>query len=309
MALARIAAVSAASAAQIAHRIDRAARAARGHSSLGAATWRALAAPGSDAANLVAYESDEPVALLNVDRSDTFAPRHWALGLTVLPSHQNADAVIELLRAGADHVSGRGGGSAVIWILDPDAAIDALAARASFVPQRDLLQMRVPLPLREEPRWPPGIETRTFEPGRDEQAWLTVNNRAFGNHPEQGGWVEATLHRRMSEPWFDPQLFLLAFDSEGLVGSNWLKLHERSDPDPPMGEIFVIGVDPRAQGTGLGRALAIAGLDLVAARGVTTGLLYVAAENESAVRLYESLGFAVHRVDRAYAQTVPASES
>ena len=74
-----------------------------------------------------------------------------------------------------------------------------------------------------------------------------------------------------------------------------------------MGEIFVIGVDPRSKGTGLGRALTVAGLDLIAARGVGTGLLYVAAENEAAVSLYGSVGFTVHRLDRAYERTVARS--
>ena len=58
-----------------------------------------------------------------------------------------------------------------------------------------------------------------------------MNNRAFAGHPEQGGWPEPTLARRMAEPWFDPTLFLLAFDAEGLAGFNWLK-HPRPRTTP-----------------------------------------------------------------------------
>jgi mycothiol synthase len=164
--------------------------------------------------------------------------------------------------------------------------------------------MRVRLPIDAQPAWPDGITVRTFEPGRDEAAWLDVNNRAFASHPEQGGWIEETMQRRMAEPWFDPTLFLLAFDDAGLAGFNWLKVHDAHGRDGPLGEIFVIGVDPRMQGTGLGRALALAGLDAVHARGIDIGMLFCAAGNAPALKLYRSIGFTVHRVDRSYAREV-----
>jgi len=127
-----------------------------------------------------------------------------------------------------------------------------------------------------------------------------VNNRAFAGHDEQGGWTEATLKRRTTEAWFDPTLFLLAVDDAGLLGFNWLKVHEAHDHEPRIGEIYVIGVDPRGQGRGLGRALAVEGLQAVHERGIDVGMLFVAADNEPALALYRALGFTVHRVDRAY---------
>ncbi len=77
-------------------------------------------------------------------------------------------------------------------------------------------------------------------------------------------------------------------------------MHEAHDRDPRLGEIYAIGVDPRAQGRGLGRALAVAGLDAVHRRGIDVGMLFCAADNAPALGLYRALGFAVHRVDRAY---------
>ena len=108
----------------------------------------------------------------------------------------------------------------------------------------------------------------------------------------------------MAEPWFDPTLFLLAFDADGLAGFNWLKQHEPRGPDPAMGEIYVIGVDPRVQGSGLGRALAVAGLQAVHQRGVDVGMLFCAGDNNGAIALYQSLGFTVHRTDRAYVREI-----
>jgi mycothiol synthase len=185
---------------------------------------------------------------------------------------------------------------------------DAAVAPASFAPQRDLLQMRVALPLAEEPAWPRGTAVRTFVPGADDEAWLAVNNRAFAGHPEQGGWTAETLRRRMAEPWFDPAGFVLAVDADGLAGFCWTKVHPM-EPDAPeaLGEIYVIGVDPSRHGGGLGRALVLAGLASLAERGIETGMLFVDGANAAALRLYESLGFTTFRHDRAYERVIPAA--
>ncbi len=146
--------------------------------------------------------------------------------------------------------------------------------------------MRVPLPLAEHPEWPAGVSVRAFVPGRDDADWLRVNNRAFAGHPDQGGWVESTLQRRMAEPWFDPAGFLLAFDRDRLAGFCWTKVHEPgSGTRAALGEIYVIGVDPDRQGTGLGRALTVGGLDHLAHdRDCPVGMLYVDGANRARAR-------------------------
>jgi mycothiol synthase len=307
----RIAALSIdATAVDIAERLEADATAVAGHSSLGEAVWRDLDHPGADSRAVVAFRGEQPVALLHVARSDTFAPRHWALGAVFDPEVPEGALLPELLAAAEVHVAQHDGGRMVLWLFGADhgdaEGKEAALQAAGFARERDLYEMRVPLPVDEQTRFPASMTLRTFEPGRDEQQWLVVNNRAFANHPEQGGWIESTLERRMAEPWFDPSIFLVAEDDAGMIGFNWCKIHEAHHRDPALGEIFVIGVDPRTQGTGLGRALAVEGLHRLHQRGVTTGMLFVAAENERAVSLYRSLGFSVHRTDRAYARTVEA---
>ena len=89
-----------------------------------------------------------------------------------------------------------------------------------------------------------------------------------------------------------------------MVGSCWTK--RTDDPGrPPIGEIYVIGVDPSTQGLGLGPALVADGLDHLARRcGAEIGMLYVDAANAPAVAMYGRLGFRQVREDHAYA-TVP----
>jgi mycothiol synthase len=277
-----------------------------GHASLGEAAWRDLDQPLDPAsAGVLAIEDERAVGFAYVYRSDNVSPPHWAAGLVVHPAARGDTGIeLALLGRAVEHVSGTGGGLVVLWIFQPDPRDDEAAAGAGFRRQRDLLQQRVPLPLAETPLWPPGVDVRPFVPGQDDAAWLGVNNRAFAGHPEQGGWVEATLERRMAEPWFDPKGFLLAVDADGIAGFCWTKVHPATDADPELGEIFVIGVDPSRHRSGLGRALVVGGLSHLADRGVRAGMLFVDGDNQAALRLYESLGFTTHRVDRAYEREV-----
>jgi mycothiol synthase len=229
----------------------------------------------------------------------------WSVEVAAHAGHE--EVVSELLSRALDVVGRQGGGHVTLWIHGEQSDLHARAA--GFVLERELLEMRVPLPLPEAPRWPDSITIRTFVVGKDEEEWLVVNNRAFAGHHEQGGWTRDALLQREHAEWFDPEGFLLAFDGDGLAGFCWTKVHPAEPPHEPvaLGEIYVIGADPGRQGIGLGRALTVGGLASLAARGITIGMLYVDGTNDAAVGLYRSLGFETHRIDRAYGISVPPS--
>lgn len=172
---------------------------------------------------------------------------------------------------------------------------------------RELRQMRRTGRAVEEVPLPEGITLRTFRPGEDDAQWLRLNALAFAHHPEQGSWTEQDLAERIAEPWFDPAGFFLAVRGDRVVGFHWTKVHPATATaaEPALGEVYVVGVDPAEQGSGLGRALTAAGLRYLTGggpgeRGLETVLLYVDADNPAAVRVYERLGFAVHEVDLMY---------
>ena len=278
------------------------ARRADGHDALGDTVWRDLAHPGSDSAGFLV----EGRSYVHVARSDGSDTSSWTAGIVRLAGADDPAAITKPLEAAVTHVANHGGRLLTCWVFGATDADNAPFAAAGFHPARSLFEMRAPLPVAGSATLPAGFTLRDFDPGADDAEWLAVNNRAFSRHAEQGGWLESTLRLRMAEPWFDPTLFLLAFDRDGLAGFNWLKRHEARGPDPAMGEIYVIGVDPRAQGSGLGRALAVAGLARVYERGLRVAMLFVAGDNNGAIALYTSLGFTVHRTDRAYVCQVPA---
>ena len=200
----------------------------------------------------------------------------------------------QLLHVAIEVIAADGGGRVNWWVHHPDDRADVIADGVGLSLGRRLLQMRRSLPIDE----PGTVETRSFVVGRDEAEWLRVNNAAFHDHPEQGGWTIETLRRREAEPWFDPAGFLLHERDGKLAAFCWTKVH--SNTEPPMGEIYVIAVDPAYHSHGLGKALTIAGLHHLAEQGLTTGMLHVDADNAAAMSLYERLGFKVHHADHAY---------
>ncbi len=221
----------------------------------------------------------------------------WAVEVVIRPDHRGPEQHVgsDLLNAALDEVRRLGGGHVHLWVAKPTAETDAMAQGGGLSRGRELYQMRRPLPIEDDH---PRVNVRPFRPGEDEQAWLEVNNRAFASHPEQGGWTLDTILEREAEPWFDPEGFLLYERDGKLVASCWTKVHRETEP--PMGEIYVISVDPDFKGEGLGKSLVLVGLDHLGKIGLEMAMLYVDADNEPAVKLYQSLGFEIDHVDRAY---------
>jgi mycothiol synthase len=283
-----------------------AATAADGHPPFGDAVWRDLADPSDRSRLLIAYDGDTPIAALHLAVDARSSKRRVLTSLVVLPAWRDSAVAGALVDAGVDYVATTGGGELELWLFGANETSDSFAASAGFTLARELWQMRVALPLGEPVRWPAGVNVRTFEPDRDEVAWVAVNNRAFAADPDQSGWTVETLRQREAEPWFDPSGFLLAVAGAGLAGFCWTKLHPAAPPAEPacLGEIYVIGVDPDRHGMGLGRALVVAGLESLHERGATIGMLFVDSGNTAAVALYRKLGFDTTRVDRAYARVV-----
>jgi mycothiol synthase len=86
-----------------------------------------------------------------------------------------------------------------------------------------------------------------------------------------------------------------------LIGFHWTKIHENG-----LGEIYVLGIDPAAQGMRLARPLAVAGLEWLRSAGVTMAMLYVDESNLRAVALYEKLGFTPWSTDVTYRRAEPS---
>ncbi|GAA0952792.1 mycothiol synthase [Nonomuraea longicatena] len=251
------------------------------------------------ARSLLQYDDATLVGYAHVDPTD---PVEGPSGeLVVHPAHRRRGHGERLLRSALEMACGR----LRLWAHGDHDGAGALAASLGFERVRSLWQMRrslfAELPSAELPS---GVRLRPFVPGQDEEAWLKVNSAAFAHHPEQGAWTMDDLLRREAEPWFDPAGFFLADRDSRLVGFHWTKVHgAEGHGHEPLGEVYVVGVDPSQQGTGLGRALTLAGLRHLRARGLAQVMLYVDEANAAAVRLYTGLGFSRWDVDVMYSIT------
>lgn len=153
-----------------------------------------------------------------------------------------------------------------------------------MAPKPFVLRMRRELggPI-EQPQWPEGITCRTLDK-TDSKAAHAVLSAGFweggGGAPQYRQWW-AKLSK---DSEFDPELFFLAVDREGVCGlaqcwtSNFVK---------------DLAVHPRVRRMGIGRALMLTVFHAFDKRGAAFVDLKVREENRVAQRLYHDLGMII----------------
>jgi mycothiol synthase len=246
--------------------------------------------PGGSGQTIVGYLN------LASAQEDTFGMAE----LVVRPQARRRGIGAAMIHAALSKTAGRNR----FWAHGTLESARATASALGLAPVRALIQMRRSLHGIAAPAPPDGVRIRTYAGSADDAELLRVNNAAFAAHPEQGGWTATDLAERRAERWFDPEGLFLAFDerTDALLGFHWTKVHPEQ---PGLGEVYIVGVDPSAQGSGLGGLLTSVGVEFLARRLATaahpTVMLYVESDNAAALRTYRRLGFVQHSVDTAYA--------
>ena len=255
----------------------------------------------------------QPIAYCQISRGND----SWALDLVVDPQHRKETLELgtALLGEASKIISDEGGGHVHWWVFGATSEHNELAEHINLHAGRALLQMHVSLPLAQQLiATTKQVITQSFRVGIDEDAWLTVNNRAFSSHSEQGGWTKQLLQSRQSEKWFNPNGFLLHFSGNNdepapvapaLAAFCWTKIDRESDPK--VGEIYVIAVDPQFHGQGLGKSLTVAGLNYLASAGATSGMLFVDEDNIAAIATYTKLGLTIRDRGQAFVGDIAPS--
>ncbi|MEU2000660.1 mycothiol synthase [Rhodococcus sp. NPDC019627] len=273
----------------------------------------------TDGTAAVSEQGIHALAGVGEARHLVWTDEHRVVGYAQLqPGHGEHPAMAELAvdpQARGRGIGGRlvaealdeGGPDSRVWAHGNLPAAQAVARRLELTGARELLQLRRPLEGADLPELvaPQGVTLRAYRGVEDDSEVLRVNAAAFAWHPEQGSWTAREIAERRAEDWFDPAGLFMAFeasDERTLLGFHWTKVHPAQGENPAIGEVYVVAIDPSAQGRGLGRFLTLAGLHYLRDRGIGAVLLYVEGDNAAALHTYERLGFAPFHVDVAYAR-------
>ncbi|HET6445612.1 MAG TPA: GNAT family N-acetyltransferase [candidate division Zixibacteria bacterium] len=146
----------------------------------------------------------------------------------------------------------------------------------------------------ETPTWPTGILVRSMEGEEELEAVVRAVREAFRDH---WGYLETSfeqefdqwLHFNRNDAEYDPTLWFLAMDGEEIAGISLCRL--KSDEDPDMGWVNVLGVIRPWRRKGLGLALLHHSFGELKRRGQSSAGLGVDASSlTGATGLYEKAG-------------------
>jgi len=209
---------------------------------------------------------DDEVAL------DVAAPGHWE------PFLDWAEA-----EAGAR-------GVAVRTFIPVGHELEGVISARSYQLVRSSYTMEVDVTEAPLPVLPDGLSLRPYRGEQDQEVVRTALNEAFAddwNHHDASpsNFTEFFVKQR----FFDPRLWLLAWDGDVLAGFVLATAERVGDPD--LGWIGTLGVRPAWRRRGLGEALLKAAFAELYARGRRRVGLGVDTKNVAgALRLYERVG-------------------
>jgi mycothiol synthase len=192
----------------------------------------------------------------------------------------------ELRLVAERHARARGDRVVRQFVPTANTAARILLLEAGWWPVHHYFRMQIAL--KDSPP-PPQVLARTFDEQRDtEQVWDLVQ----GAYSDVEGFLPQSLDgwraTAMEKPGWDPELWLLMHDSQGILGA---VLGEQGDTGQRrVGVVTKLAVAHRARGRGHGHALLLLLLDAFRRKRLRFAEAAVHGRTEASARLFESVG-------------------
>lgn len=159
------------------------------------------------------------------------------------------------------------------------------------------------------PHYPEGIRIRAYRVGEDDPAAHQLDNEVFRDHWGHVDYPFELWEHYLVEPGVRPDLSLVA--ENGATGelAGFCMLAIRDEENKRLGTargwIDILGVRRAYRRRGLGTALVLAGLEKLREAGMAQAVLGADSENlTGATRIYERVGFRVHRTRIIFSKTM-----
>jgi mycothiol synthase len=207
-------------------------------------------------------------------------------------------------------VRGKGNPELLMGVLPGEPIGSAFLGATSFAYHSTVWDLDLPPDLAmPPPAWPDGIVGRPFDGARDVQAWVTLFNGAFADHPTPLQLNVEMIRAGRDDPDSEDGDVLLAEDAATgeLVGFCATDPQRRDGRVATHGEVWAVGVRRDLRGRGLGRQLLRAGVARLRDVGVAEISLSVNGRNAGALSLYESEGFVRARTRDRWSRPVEAT--
>jgi len=231
-----------------------------------------------------------------------------AIGRVILdcwvhPEHRRRGLATRLLNCAARRAGELGAKVAHVNVAEDNVPAGSVLPRYGFECVRRYLEMKMDLGEVEGiDQVTPGC--RPLERGEERKLALLQNRCYAGTWGYNPNTAEQVVYYTGSN-FGSPEDVILMYEGEDAIGYCWMTIiFESGIPSKTTGRIFMLGVEPRYRGRGIGRKMLLAGLARLKGNGFRVARLTVDSENERACALYRSAGFEIDEASLWYEKPV-----
>jgi mycothiol synthase len=189
-----------------------------------------------------------------------------------------------------------------MWVSEKDAVSCKYFVEAGFHRSKDDVvymtrSLNDPTPM---PAPPDGWGVRPIKGDEEAAARAAAQYGAYESDAPFEKYTQRYL-TFMHSPVYDPELDIVAALPDGQIGSFCITW---TDPVNRIGLFEPVGTHPAFRGKGLGKAVMLEGLHRLQERGMQIAILCTNQDNFPAVKLYESVGFAIEDLHLTFEKNI-----